>query len=223
MLPRRLSTLQLLLAWVIVTLPSVLISFNWTLPIYMDKAEEVNELIQGWSFAFSSSLLFWMVTEWIAERKRLREAASMQRVFLDAVQAKFNEFVRGCRGQEKVEADYFWELTNLELYQTIENWADVQERDGDEWACAMIRWLLDDVIVREADIAYYRSTFSRQFNSGLNEALRQFQSGVRHWQTINERRLATAMADLGQFRRAMIEMDNIYRKEHGKAVLQHPG
>lgn len=222
MLPSRIEKWHLWLCWVIVTTPSVLISFDLTLPIYIAKAHEVNAIVQGWSFVFSSSLLFWMVTETLSERKRLLDAARVQRDFIDGIQNKFNELVQGFIGEGEVQSDHFTETADIDLYQIIWNWADSQEKDGIEWGCTSIRWFLEDVVVRETDIAYYRGVFSRQFNSHLNNTIRTFKSGVRFGLRSPQRKLEITMAHLTMFRKAMIELDNLYRNEHDLKALPLP-
>lgn len=222
MLPRKVSIRHILIAWVLVTIPSVMISFEWTLPIYNIKAKEINNFIQGWSFAFSSSLLFWMITEFLLERKRSREVAEAQRAFLDGVIGQFNETVEGFISKGKPKENHFTTLPEHKLYEAIEQWASAQPKDGSEWAITMMRWFRDDVEKREADISYYRGSFSQAFNTKLNDLLREFNSSFRYIESGTDKRFEIAMAHLAMFRSSMIELDNIYRSEHRMNQLQYP-
>lgn len=185
----------------------------------------VLDLISKGCLSMLTGSIFFLVTEWFRDRKAKDKAADVQREFLTEVRFEFNSWIHGFKtetvpGDLTPDKDYFGESFPQEIVDHIRNWREIKTLTMEQTQEAAFYWIesfREFVVDHESLANHYRSSFSIEFNRKLDEAMREFNRAQSFRMKFNLPMLdkvESAMLSLIAFRAEMIELENIYRKEH---------
>lgn len=239
MLPKKIPPYVLILIWLAGTVPYFVIEF-WlsNIPAVFHGADNVGSFVADSSLAFSTAFPFWFVVEWFTRRSKRAETARVQRAFLDDALRAFNHLVHRmstahARGNwPEPLPDHAFTLTNQESERRIKEFVamdNAERADGSDrghHARLLIHRACRRALAQQALISPYQGDFSLAFNMKLQE----FMFKMQEVDEMDYERLSSEKDPLGfmlfaynDARHDLLQLENIYRKEHSiRPLVHHP-
>jgi hypothetical protein len=234
MQPRNVPKWVFWIVWVIVTIPHLMITFNRTLPIYISKAKEVNGLIANWSLTFSTSLLFWLIVEWLAEQKQRREASRVQRLFLDRLLARYNKVAHNLQGkyiilggvQARPLPNYLFTVSHVELTRLVQEhhrrvteelmWPEDHSRNT---VVLIVRHFFRGMARHRDNYAPHFYLFEPTFNEKVSEMFDSIEGEV---DLVEDADMSRALNVLRSAQDHLLQVENLFRAANGQPVIGSP-
>ncbi len=239
MRPSRFHGFYLFLIWLGSAVPPIVIRFWPYAQVFTYKGnEEVGQLISDACLAFFSAFPFWFVIETFQSRKKRRETARIQRLFIDTCISDFNRYtgvmlIDKAQRAQYPDRDYAYKMTDKAFLRSAQDYVDSfmsqartltidEAREAKRtYAQIIIKQLMTQSQSIENRLAWlepYRSSFSMWFNTevqSLRTTLWDWKEKMTEMPDDDYAPLTYSnIYRYTLVRRHLVNLENLYREEH---------
>lgn len=222
------STLGLILIWVVSIAVYVLIKYRVEGMTPNDKSDDwIWDVLEQAFLAFFAAYPFYVFTELLARRKAKREAMTIQGTLMDRIVDEWNRYVHRFRnptaGFKDAVPNYIGTRTSKEIQDDVE-WSinramglvmKPTRQQMEEHIIEGVDFLYEQVKAHQITFAPYRSQFSVEFNSALDELVYMFKLML---QLADTDKFQYYVLAIPSFRTQLVDVLNLHYKEVGSKL-----